>query len=45
MPEDKKGLVDDVRDAFMEMVMGEDEAAFAEGLRFGIRLMIEVNQS
>ena len=42
LPEDKKELVDAVQDAFMEMVMDEAEAAFAEGVRLGIRLMVEV---
>ena len=42
LPEDKKELVDAVQDAFMEMVMDETEAAFAEGVRLGIRLMVEV---
>jgi len=41
LPEDKKELVDATQDAFMEMVMDEGEAAFAEGVRFGIRLMAE----
>jgi hypothetical protein len=42
LPEDKKELVDATQDAFMEMVMDEGEAAFAEGVRFGIRLMSEI---
>ena len=42
IPEDKKELVDAVQDAFLEMVMDEGEAAFAEGVRLGIRLMVEV---
>ena len=41
-PEDKKELVDATQDAFMEMVMDEGEAAFAQGVRFGIRLMSEI---
>ena len=45
MPEEKKELVDAAQDAFMEMVMDEAEAAFAEGVRLGVRLMIAVNQS
>ena len=47
LPEEKKALVDATQDAFLEMVMdeGEGEAAFAEGVRLGIRLMIAVNQS
>ena len=42
IPEDKKELIDAVQDAFLEMVMDEGEAAFAEGVRLGIRLMVEV---
>ena len=42
IPEDKKELVDAVQDAFLEMVMDEAEAAFAEGVRLGVRLMVEV---
>ena len=42
IPEDKKELVDAVQDAFLEMVMDEGEAAFAEGVRLGVRLMVEV---
>ena len=42
LPEDKKELVDATQDAFMEMVMDEGEAAFAQGVRFGIRLMSEI---
>ncbi len=45
LPEEKKALVDATQDAFLEMVMDEGEAAFAEGVRLGIRLMIAVNQS
>lgn len=42
LPEDKKTLVDATQDAFLEMVMDEGEAAFAEGVRLGVRLMAEV---
>lgn len=42
LPEDKRELVDASQDAFMELVMDEGEAAFAEGVAFGIRLMMEV---
>ncbi len=42
LPEDKKELVDATQDAIMEMVMDEGEAAFAQGVRFGIRLMSEI---
>ena len=42
LPEEKKPLIDESQDAFMEMVMDEGEAAFAEGGRLGIRLMVEV---
>ncbi len=42
LPEEKKALVDATQDAFLEMVMDEGEAAFAEGVRLGIRLMIAV---
>ena len=42
LPEDKKELVDATQDASMEMVMDEGEAAFAQGVRFGIRLMSEI---
>ena len=42
LPEDKKELVDAVQDAFLEMVMDEGEAAFAEGVRLGVRLITEV---
>ena len=34
LPEEKKELVDAAQDAFMEMVMDESEAAFAEGVRW-----------
>ena len=45
LPEDKKELVDAAQDAFMEMVMDEGEAAFAEGVRLGVRLeMLGKNQ-
>ena len=42
LPEDKKELVDAAQDTFMEIVMDEGEAAFAQGVRLGIRLMAEV---
>lgn len=42
LPEDKKELVDTAQDAFMKLVMDEGEAAFAQGVRLGIRLMAEV---
>ena len=42
LPEDKKELVDAAQDAFMELVMDEGEAVFAQGVRLGIRLMAEV---
>ena len=42
LPEDKKELVDATQDAFLEIVMDEGEAAFAEGVRLGIRLMTEI---
>ena len=42
LPEDKKELVDAAQDAFMEMVMDEGEAAFAQGVRLGIQLMTEI---
>ncbi len=42
LPKEKKELVDAAQDAFMEMVMDEAEAAFAEGVRLGVRLMAEV---
>ena len=42
LPEEKKHLIDASQDAYMELVMDEGEAAFAEGVAFGIRLMIEV---
>lgn len=42
LPEDKKTLVDATQDAFLEMVMDEGEAAFAEGVCLGVRLMAEV---
>lgn len=41
LPEEKKFLIDASQDAFMELVMDEGEAAFAEGVAFGIRLMVE----
>ena len=44
LPEDKKKWTDAEQDAFMEMVMDEGEAAFAEGVRSGIRLMIGMNR-
>ena len=42
LPEEKKALVDATQDAFLEMVMDEGEAAFAEGVRLGVRLITEV---
>ena len=39
---DEKLAEDAVQDAFLEMVMDEGEAAFAEGVRLGVRLMVEV---
>ena len=42
LPEEKKSLVDATQDAFLEMVMDEGEAAFAEGVRLGVRLITEV---
>ncbi len=42
LPEEKKALADATQDAFLEMVMDEGEAAFAEGLRLDVRLMTEV---
>lgn len=42
LPEDKRSLIDASQDAFMELVMDEAEAAFAEGVAFGIRLMMEI---
>ncbi len=42
LPEDKRELVDASQDAFMELLMDEGEAAFAEGVAFALRLMMEV---
>ena len=42
LPEEKRSLIDGSQDAYMELVMDEGEAAFAEGVAFGIRLMMEV---
>ena len=42
LPEEKKELVDATQDAFLEMVMDEGEAAFAEGVCLGVRLITEV---
>ncbi len=42
LPEEKKALIDASQDAFMTLVMDEAEAAFAEGVAFGVRLMVEV---
>ena len=42
LPEEKKPLIDASQDAFMTLVMDEAEAAFAEGVRFGLRLMMEI---
>ena len=42
LPEEKKPLIDASQDAYMELVMDEGEAAFAEGVAFGIRLMMEI---
>ena len=42
LPEEKKPLIDASQDAYMELVMDEGEAAFAEGVRFGILLMMEI---
>ena len=43
LPEEKRSLIDASQDAFMELVMDEGEAAFEEGVAFGIRLMMEVH--
>lgn len=42
LPEEKRELVDASQDAFMTVVMNEAEVAFAEGVAFGVRLMVEV---
>jgi len=42
LPEEKRSLIDASQDAYMELVMDEGEAAFAEGVKFGIRLMTEI---
>lgn len=42
LPEEKRSLIDASQDAYMELVMDEGEAAFAEGVAFGIRLMMEI---
>ena len=42
LPEEKRSLIDASQDAYMELVMDEGEAAFAEGVRFGVRLMMEI---
>ena len=42
LPEEKKHLIDASQDAYMELVMDEGEAAFAEGVAFGVRLMMEI---
>ena len=42
LPEEKKPLIDTSQDAFMTLVMDEAEAAFAEGVRLGVRLMMEI---
>ena len=42
LPEEKRSLIDASQDAYMELVMDEGEAAFAEGVKFGIRLMMEI---
>ena len=41
LPEDKKGLMEDFQHSFMEILMDEGEAAYAEGVRIGVQLMIE----
>ena len=45
LPEEKKALVEATQEAFLEMVMDEGEAAFTEGVRLGVRLMMEIFQS
>ena len=45
LPEEHRPLIDTSQDAYMELVMDEGEAAFAEGVAFGIRLMMEVGGS
>ena len=42
LPEEKRSLIDASQDAYMELVMDEGEAAFTEGVAFGIRLMMEI---
>ena len=42
LPEEKKALIDSSQEAFMTLVMDEAEAAFAEGVRLGVRLMMEI---
>ena len=42
LPEEKRSLIDASQDAYMELVMDEGEAAFAEGVAFGVRLMMEI---
>ena len=42
LPEEKRSLIDASQDAYMELVVDEGEAAFAEGVKFGIRLMMEI---
>ena len=42
LPEEKRELVDASQDAFMTLIMDEAEAAFTEGVRLGVRLMMEI---
>ena len=42
LPEEKRSLIDASQDAYMELVMDEGEAAFAEGVAFGVKLMMEI---
>ncbi len=41
LPEDKKELMAAFQNSFMEILMDEGEAAYAEGVRFGVQLMLE----
>ena len=42
LPEEKRSLIDASQDAYIELVMDEGEAAFSEGVAFGICLMMEI---
>ena len=43
LPEEKRPMMDSVKDEINTLLMDEGESAFVEGVTFGVRVMMEVS--